>query len=49
VDKDLSESRGQHVPGLFVGAVTNVGHFVLALESSADSVINTLGLTPVPL
>lgn len=37
------------MPGLFVGAITNIGHFVLALESPTDSVINTLRFTPVPL
>lgn len=49
VYKDLSESSWEHVTGLFVASITNVGHQILSLETSTNSVINTLGLTPVSL
>lgn len=47
VDQELLESRGQHVFGLFVTSITDVGHQHLTLEASAHSVVNTSGLPPV--
>jgi len=49
VHEEFLESIGANVFGLGVTSVTDVGHFVLALESSANSVVNTLGLPPVGL
>lgn len=49
VYEDLAEAGGQHVTGLLVASVTDVGHQVLALETPAHSVVDTLGLTPVAL
>ena len=47
VDQELLESRGQHVFGLPVASITNVGHQHLTLEASAHSVVNTSGFSPV--
>lgn len=47
VDQELLESRWQHVFGLFVASITDVGHQHLTLEASAHSVVNTSGLPPV--
>lgn len=47
VDQELLEARGQHVLGLLVATITNVGHQHLTLEPPADPVVNTSGLTPV--
>lgn len=47
VDQELLESRGQHVLGLLVTTITDVGHEHLTLEPPADPVVNTSGLTPV--
>lgn len=44
--EELLETRGHKVTGPLVGAVSNLGHGDLALEPAADTVINTLGLTP---
>ena len=49
MDEDLSESSGKHVLGELGGTVTNVGHFVDALEAPPHPVVNTFGLPPVPL
>ena len=49
VDEDLSESSGKHVLGELGGTVTNVGHFVDALEAPPHPVVNTFGLPPVLL
>merc|ERR1712168_1005066 len=49
VHEEFLESIGANVFGLGVTTVTDVGHFVLALESSANSVVNTLGFPPVGL
>lgn len=47
VHQELLETSWQHVLGLLVATVTDVGHQHLALESPADPVVNTSGLTPV--
>jgi hypothetical protein len=49
VDEDLPKAVGQHVLGRLGRAITNVGHLVHALEASAHSVVDTLGLPPVAL
>lgn len=49
VDQELLEATGQHVLGLLVATITNVGHQHLTLEPPADPVVNTSGLTPVSL
>ena len=49
MDENLSESSWQHVSGLWVATITNVGHQVLALETAPDPVVNTFGFAPVPL
>lgn len=47
VHQEFLESGRQHMTGTFVWAITNVWHQVLALETTTDTVIDTLGLTPV--
>lgn len=47
VDQELLEACGQHVLGLLVTTITDVGHQHLTLEPPADPVVNTSGLTPV--
>lgn len=49
VDQELPEAAGQHVLGLLVAPVANVGHQDLALESSPHPVVNTSGFPPVTL
>lgn len=49
VHDELLEAGGQHVAGLSVGSITDVGHQVLSLKTATHSVINTLGLTPCRL
>ncbi|KYO29079.1 hypothetical protein Y1Q_0009880 [Alligator mississippiensis] len=49
VDQELPEPSGQHVLCLLIATITNVGHQDLALESPADSVVDTPRLTPVAL
>lgn len=49
VHQELPEARWQHVLGLFVATITDVGHQHLALEAPADPVINTSWLPPVAL
>lgn len=45
----LLETIGEEMTGLGVGSVTNLGHGDLALETTTDTVINTLGLSPAGL
>lgn len=45
--QELLEASWQHVLGLFVATITDVGHQHLTLEPPADPVVNTSGLTPV--
>ena len=45
-DQEFLESIGHQVAGLGVGAVANLGHGDLSLESTTDSVINTFGFSP---
>lgn len=47
--KNFTEFRRQHVSGSLVATITNIGHQILSLESSSDSVVNTLWFTPVGL
>lgn len=47
MDEELLEASGQHVFGLLVATITNVGHQHLTLEPPADPVVNTSGFTPV--
>ena len=49
VDDDLLEAVGKEELCLLVGAVTNVGHQVHALETPPHAVINTFRLPPVRL
>ena len=49
MNEDLLEAGWQTVLSDGIATVTNVGHQVLALETTPDTVVNTLGLTPVPL
>jgi hypothetical protein len=45
-DGELAESVGKKVTGLLGRSVTDLGHRSLALEASADTTVNTLGLSP---
>ncbi len=45
----LDETTWQHMPGLLVGAIANVGHQCSSLELAANPRINTLGPSPVCL
>ncbi len=47
VNDEFFEAVGANVTGLGGGSVTDLGHQVHALEATADSVINTLWLSPV--
>lgn len=47
--QNLPESSGKHVTGLFIGTIPNIGHQILALKTSANPVVNTLGFAPVSL
>lgn len=49
VHQELPEAGGQHVFGLLVAAVTDVGHQHLALEAPPHPVVDTTGFTPVLL
>lgn len=49
VDQKLLEAGWQNELGLFVATITNVGHQHLALEPSADPVVDSSGLAPVLL
>ena len=48
VDEDLPEAVGEHVLGGLGGTVTDVWHQIHALETATHSVVNTLGLAPIP-
>jgi hypothetical protein len=45
-DGELAETVGQHVAGLLGGTITDLGHRSLTLESTTDTTVNTLGLSP---
>ena len=45
-DGELAESVGKKVASLFGRSITNLGHGSLTLEASADTTVNTLGLSP---
>lgn len=47
VDKNFTEAVGQYVSGVLGVSVTDLGHLDLALESSSDSVVNTMRFSPV--
>merc|ERR1719474_818013 len=47
VNQNLTEARGHHVLGRLVGTITDSRHEVHSTELTADSVVNTLGSTPV--
>lgn len=47
MNQELLEASGQHVLGLLVATITNVGHQHLALETPAYPVVNTSGFAPV--
>ena len=49
VHQELEEATWQHMPGLLVGAVTDVGHQGAALELTADPRVDTLRPPPVRL
>lgn len=49
VHEELLEARRQHVFGLLVATITDIGHQHLAFEAPADPVINTSWLPPVAL
>lgn len=46
VDEESLVAAGHQVAGFAVGAVSDLGHSSLALEASADTVVDTLGLAP---
>jgi hypothetical protein len=46
VDEESLVAGGHHVAGLLVGSVTDGGHSHLALETTTNAVINSLGLAP---
>jgi hypothetical protein len=45
-DGELAETVGKKVTSLLGRSITNLGHGSLALETSADTTVNTLGLSP---
>lgn len=49
VHQNFAESSRQHVLGLLVATVTDVGHEILALEPPAHPVVNTFRFSPVAL
>jgi len=49
VHQEFFETVGTNVLGRFVTSVTDVGHFVLPFKASANSVVNSLGLSPIGL
>ena len=49
VDGNLTESIGESVAGELGASVADLGHQALSIETSANTVIDTLGLTPVRL
>ena len=46
VDAETVEAVGQHVPGLLVRSVTDLGHDEGTLELPPHPVVNTAGLPP---
>lgn len=49
VNDELEKSTRKQVPGPLVAAISDIGHRSLALELSADTVINTFGPPPAGL
>lgn len=49
VDQELFEAGWQHVLGAVVRSITDVWHQVLALELTANAIVNTLRFTPFDL
>ena len=49
MDNDLLETVWANVLGLVVAAITNIGHEILSLEATTNSVVNTLWFAPVRL
>ena len=49
VDDKLLEAVWQRVLCLLVASITHIGHSQLSLETTTDSVVNTLGPPPVCL
>ena len=49
VNQEFPETTRKEMLGLLGTAITNVWHTLLALESTANTVVNTLGFTPVRL
>lgn len=49
VDDELLEAGREHVTRLGVGTVADVGHQVLSLEATSDTIVNTFRLAPVLL
>jgi hypothetical protein len=49
VDDELLEAIREHMTGLSGRAITDVWHQVLSLEATSDTIVNTLGFTPVLL
>lgn len=45
-DDDTLESIGAHVARLGVGTVSDLWHGLLALEATADTIVNTFGFSP---
>ena len=48
-DGELVQSAGEHVAGLGIRTVTNIGHQGSTTEATSAATINTLGLSPVLL
>lgn len=46
VDEEGLVARGHHEAGLLVGTVADLGHGDHAAEATADTTVNTLGLSP---
>lgn len=46
VDEEGLVARRHHVASLLVGAVADLGHAQGTAETTADTVVNTLGLAP---
>jgi len=47
VHQEFLKAVGANVFGGLVASVTNIGHFVLTLETTAHSVVNALGFSPI--
>lgn len=46
IDENLSQAVWQDMLGGFARTITNLRHRQLSLETTSDSIINTLGLSP---